>query len=99
MAARGARLSADATPSLAQLLRNVSRSVADPNTGKTLYDAWEDSFLPSDGRVQTEVRSPYVGALGSGSDFVSFVNYIGVPAVNLAFRGDYGVYRKAALNN
>ncbi|HKS80491.1 MAG TPA: M28 family metallopeptidase [Candidatus Acidoferrales bacterium] len=33
-----------------------------------------------------------VGALGAGSDFCPFLDYSGVPSIDLGFNGEYGVY-------
>ncbi|CAO3653852.1 unnamed protein product [Cunninghamella echinulata] len=35
---------------------------------------------------------PKVGTLGSGSDFVAFLDHIGIASIDLGFAGDYGVY-------
>jgi N-acetylated-alpha-linked acidic dipeptidase len=36
--------------------------------------------------------SPQMGWLGSGSDFTAYVDHLGIPAVDIGFRGSYGVY-------
>lgn len=33
-----------------------------------------------------------VGALGAGSDFCPFLDYAGIPSIDLGFNGEYGVY-------
>jgi len=33
-----------------------------------------------------------VGALGAGSDFCPFLDYSGIPSIDLGFNGEYGVY-------
>jgi N-acetylated-alpha-linked acidic dipeptidase len=86
-AVSGEDVQISATPTLSQLIRSSSKRIKDPATAGTLYDRWlnstKDYGAPS---------LPYVGQLGSGSDFVGFVDYIGIASMNLAFRGRYGVY-------
>jgi N-acetylated-alpha-linked acidic dipeptidase len=36
--------------------------------------------------------APQMGWLGSGSDYTAFVDHLGVPTVDIGFRGSYGVY-------
>jgi hypothetical protein len=38
------------------------------------------------------IKPTFIGQLGSGSDFVGFVDNAGVPSVNFHFTGPYGVY-------
>ncbi len=35
---------------------------------------------------------PQMGYLGSGSDYTVFVDHLGIPAVDMGFKGGYGVY-------
>jgi N-acetylated-alpha-linked acidic dipeptidase len=37
-------------------------------------------------------KEPLIRTLGSGSDFVGFVDRVGVASMNFAFKGRYGVY-------
>src|SRR6185312_13272348 len=41
------------------------------------------------------VPAPRIGALGSGSDYTPFLQHLGVPALDMGFGGDYGVYHSA----
>ncbi len=97
----GPNFTASATPSLNNLIRAATRQVPDPDTGDTVYDAWSDHS--STGRTELSgiaSRAPGartrgdapVGALGSGSDYSSFFDFAGIPSIDLAFSGDYGVY-------
>lgn len=69
-----------ATPSLSGLLGGVLSDINDPDTGKTLFEAWS-------GDVQM---------LGSGSDYAVFLHHLGVATVDFEFQVDlhaqYGVY-------
>lgn len=69
-------LAAGGTPSLAQLLRDVTEVVIDPNTNLPISQVSNFSFP----------------LLGSGSDFTAYLDHLGIPSVDLSFSGDYGVY-------
>ena len=90
----GSNFRADATPSLAQMIRQVTMKVMDPQTGKSVYDRWlqATTAATTTNVSSTEPKRAVVGELGSGSDFVGFVDYAGMAAVNFHFSGDYGVY-------
>jgi N-acetylated-alpha-linked acidic dipeptidase len=97
----GPNFTASASPSLKDFIRAATRSVPDPITGESVYDAWAEHS--STGRTELSgvvrdtpgARVPGeapVGALGSGSDYSPFFDFAGIPAIDLAFSGDYGVY-------
>ncbi|RCH97670.1 hypothetical protein CU097_011587 [Rhizopus azygosporus] len=86
VAVSGPNFIAGASPSLNRLLYDVTSSVEDPRTGGSVYDAW--SALSK----ATDNERPLVEALGSGSDFVPFLDHVGISSVSLSFSGDYGVY-------
>jgi N-acetylated-alpha-linked acidic dipeptidase len=97
----GPNFTASATPSLKELVRDATRDVADPNTGLRVYDAWREHTISTREELSgTARRAPRaeisgnapVGALGAGSDFCPFFDYAGIPSVDIAFSGDYGVY-------
>jgi N-acetylated-alpha-linked acidic dipeptidase len=97
----GPNFTASATPSLKELVRDVTRDVPDPNTGLDVYDAWREHTINTREelsgkarqapRADTSGKVP-VGALGAGSDFCPFFDYAGIPSVDISFGGDYGVY-------
>ncbi len=97
----GPNFTASASPSLNDLIRAATQQVPDPNTGETVYDAWSEysaggrTELSGIARQTPGARAPGeapVGALGSGSDYSPFFDFAGIPAIDLAFSGDYGVY-------
>lgn len=87
--ASGSRFRANASPSLAHLIRGAAERVPHPSKpGKTLWDATEDTGALG-GEVDEEVRAMYeeqfqyadelgVTPLGSGSDYTVFLQHIGV---------------------
>ncbi|HTS12362.1 MAG TPA: M28 family metallopeptidase [Candidatus Limnocylindrales bacterium] len=96
----GSNFSASATPSLDQLVRDVARDTKDPASGRSIFDLWRERLthpratgeIPeSDGGSDALVELP-LGALGAGSDFCPFFDHAGIPAIDVSFTGDYGVY-------
>lgn len=97
----GPNFTASATPSLSDLIRAVARQVPDPNTGQSVYDAWVEHSASGRTelsgvarqvpRARANGEAP-IGTLGSGSDYSPFFDFAGIPAIDLAFAGDYGVY-------
>ncbi|KAD4180336.1 hypothetical protein E3N88_28927 [Mikania micrantha] len=83
VAVAGAGFHAFATPQLDQLIIEVIKLVQDPdNTSQTVYDSWVKA-----------IKNPEIGRLGGGgSDYVAFVQHIGVPATDMYFGSAYPVY-------
>jgi N-acetylated-alpha-linked acidic dipeptidase len=103
-AVSGANFGASSVPSLWKLIRSATRDVRDPKTGKSVYQAWQDRVRES--LPEAELTDPVTGsdrpiaearinALGSGSDFTPFLQHLGIPALDMGFSGDYGVYHSA----
>jgi N-acetylated-alpha-linked acidic dipeptidase len=98
----GSILTASATPSLKNLVRDVAREVQDPVAGRSVYDVWREhaaqvaASAPS-GIARPELKAEIpgeapIGALGAGSDFCPFYDFAGIPSLDMGFNGDYGVY-------
>lgn len=99
----GAKFDAGAIASLNPLVAQVARDVKDPATSGSVLDAWgaalrteqRDATIGGGATHETAAKRPidYPGnALGSGSDYTVFLNYLGVPIVEMSFNGPYGVY-------
>ncbi|KAL1920848.1 uncharacterized protein VTP21DRAFT_11483 [Calcarisporiella thermophila] len=69
-----------AAPILRDLIRYATQKVNDPKSGKTVYEAWQ------------AYSNATVGELGAGSDFGAFLDFIGIPSMDMSFNGNYGVY-------
>ncbi|KAJ3095517.1 hypothetical protein HDU97_006872 [Phlyctochytrium planicorne] len=89
----GPNFNAQASPSLAELIRDVTKDIIDPETKQSVYQRWlqsqrfTDSVIPSNTVVTAaSADKPEVGALGSGSDFTAFLQHIGVSAIDFGFR-------------
>jgi N-acetylated-alpha-linked acidic dipeptidase len=97
----GPNFTASAPPSLKEFVRDATRDVDDPATGVRVYDAWLEHSRRASADVsgtarqapgaETSGKVP-LSALGSGSDYSAFFDYAGIPSIDIAFAGDYGVY-------
>ncbi|KAI8062159.1 hypothetical protein BC940DRAFT_244639 [Gongronella butleri] len=85
-AVSGPHFGSSASPSLNQLVYEVTKHVDDPRTDWSVYEAWANVTAGSPD------AQPVVGKLGSGSDFVGFLDHVGIASVDIRFTGDYGVY-------
>jgi N-acetylated-alpha-linked acidic dipeptidase len=95
-AVSGANFGASSVPSLWKLIRDVTRDVKDPKTGKSIYQQWQDHGREQRSENDPETRSPAaIGALGSGSDYTPFFQHLGIASTDFSFNGDYGVYHSA----
>lgn len=82
MAAMGPKFGGSASPSLQELIRDVTKVVpqAGGASGETVYDRWT-----ADG------AEPRLGNLGGGSDHIAFLCHVGIPSCGLGARGSSGV--------
>ena len=94
VAVSGGNFSVSSVPSLWKLIRDVTRDVKDPKTGKSIYQQWQDHTRESR-TDSTDTSEARIGALGSGSDYTPFLQHLGVASTDMGFGGDYGVYHSA----
>ncbi len=85
-------LNASGSHALEPFLAEVLRDINDPVSGKPLLDATRrragrDGAAPQPTVTSGEYR---IGALGAGSDYVAFLDHIGVSSLNLGFGGEGG---------
>jgi N-acetylated-alpha-linked acidic dipeptidase len=91
-ATSGSNFQGDTVGSLAPFLVGVSQALPAPS-GKTLYDEWKISRKAQLGEQQPVPDARLANTLiGSGSDHTVFLNFLGIPTMNLSFVGPYGVY-------
>ncbi len=98
----GSNLQVGTVASLNHLVVETARDVTDPASGGSLLAAWgkslagEQAATIGGGASRTNaVRNTldYPGnALGSGSDYTVFLNFLGLPVIEMSFGGPYGVY-------
>ena len=95
-AVSGPSFGASSVPSLWKLIRDVTRDVKDPKSGKSIYQEWQErSREGRTERLANETAEARIGSLGSGSDYTPFLQHLGVPSTDIGFNGDYGVYHSA----
>jgi N-acetylated-alpha-linked acidic dipeptidase len=90
VSAQGSQFGGGGTPSLRAVLRDIVKSVPDPKSGRSVYDAWR---LSSGTRVDS--LEPAMGDPGGGSDFAGFYNHFGIPIADWGFGGPAGTYHSA----
>jgi N-acetylated-alpha-linked acidic dipeptidase len=93
--AAGPNFRAAATPSLKNFLRDITMLVPSPKGG-VLYDQWRTFGKMS--AVAAGGSDVSLGNLGSGSDYTSFVDHLGIPSSDIRTSGNYGVYHSAFDN-
>jgi N-acetylated-alpha-linked acidic dipeptidase len=81
--AAGGEFSPGAVPSLADFVREVSKSIHDPDSGGSVYDA--SLARSKTGEVEVE---KIVGA----TDYTVFLGNVGMSCIDMSFSGPYGVY-------
>jgi N-acetylated-alpha-linked acidic dipeptidase len=91
----GSEFEAGASPSLAPLLVEASRTLAHP-AGRSLYAVWREAREAAARKQKAKARvrdTELVNTrVGSGSDHTVFLNFLGIPVVLPGFDGPYGVY-------
>ena len=103
VAVSGPDFSASAVPSLKNFVRDITKSVASPIGGNTVYQEWRANRHLSDEPAASNAGSKpgeevHVSDLGSGSDFTPFLQHEGVPSTDIGSGGPYGVYHSAFDN-
>ncbi len=98
--ASGPNFTAAAVPALNRFIAEAASSVTDPVTNVPLTDAWKTRSMKERGSLPTGAGEDLVNnRLGSGSDYTVFLNFVGVPIVDMAFDGPYGVYHSMYDNH
>jgi N-acetylated-alpha-linked acidic dipeptidase len=95
----GPIFTAAAVPSLNRFIEEAAASVTDPATGLSIAEA-KRREAGGQGSLPNAAGTALVSnRLGSGSDYTVFLNYIGVPVIDMAFDGPYGVYHSQYDNH
>ena len=80
---------------LESMVSEVARDVTDPETGVSTLER-SKSFLAANAasaKAKKEIlnrKTMTIGALGSGSDYTSFIDHLGIPSLNMGFGGEGG---------
>jgi N-acetylated-alpha-linked acidic dipeptidase len=98
--ASGPNFTAAAVPALNRFIAEAAGAVMDPAANVPLTDAWKTRGMRERGALPTGAGEDLVNnRLGSGSDYTVFLNFLGVPIVDMAFDGPYGVYHSMYDNH
>ena len=96
----GPNFTAAAVPSLNQFVEQAAAVITDPATGASLVEAKRRSAGRQQGSLPNAEGLDLVNnRLGSGSDYTVFLNFLGVPVIDMAFDGPYGVYHSQYDNH
>ncbi len=98
-AVSGKNFSASAVPSLDRFIEELVKSIDDPETGSSVFfETWKrQNNLKKTTNLSNTARIK-IGRLGSGSDYTAFLDFAGIPSVDLRFTGPYGVYHSQLDN-
>src|SRR6204780_3577191 len=102
-------LDAAGSPSLQRLITEVGAGIHDPESGKTVLERLRaaqraEAYSDSDDQVQKLAEAAAsgadvpIGALGSGSDFTSFLQHLGIATLSVQYEGEgesAGIYHSS----
>jgi N-acetylated-alpha-linked acidic dipeptidase len=96
----GSTFTSSAVPSLNTLVAEAARDVRDPRSRQSIAAAARQALAAERGSLPNAAADGLVSnRLGSGSDYTVFLNHLGVPIVDMAFDGPYGVYHSIYDNH
>jgi N-acetylated-alpha-linked acidic dipeptidase len=86
-------LSAEGSHALENLISEISKEVKDPKTNVSVFERAQakKAISATDAKEKSEAVNATVfelGAMGSGSDYSSFIQHAGIPALNIDFGGE-----------
>lgn len=86
-------LGAEGSHALEPLMDEIAKDVIDPQTGVSVFERRKDKEIISASSTEQKKKilndnSLKLGAMGSGSDYSSFIQHGGIPALNLGFGGE-----------
>jgi N-acetylated-alpha-linked acidic dipeptidase len=86
-------LGAEGSHAFTGLITDISKSIQDPQTGVTIFErqranrATEATTTAAKKEILNSTSYP-LGAMGSGSDYSSFIQHVGIPSLNIGFGGE-----------
>jgi N-acetylated-alpha-linked acidic dipeptidase len=96
----GPNFTAAAVPSLNRFVEEAAAVITDPATGVSLVEAKRRGEGRQQGSLPNAEGPDVVNnRLGSGSDYTVFLNFVGMPVIDMAFDGPYGVYHSVYDNH
>ena len=94
--AGGLNFSSSGVHSLTPFVHELAQSIRPAGESRTLYDGWlakaRDQAPKQEGQpppIET-IKTPPVGALGSGSDYTAFLDHVGITSLDMGLNGSGG---------
>ena len=86
-------LDVEGSHALEQMVSEVAKDVSDPQTGVPVYERRRASDLiaASSTKARQDIlneKEYHIGAMGSGSDYSSFIQHLGLPSLNIGYGGE-----------
>lgn len=86
-------LSAEGSHALEPLIDEIAKSITDPQTNVSVFERRKAHNVLIAGSTESKRKilgdkELKLGAMGSGSDYSSFIQHAGIPALNLGFSGE-----------
>ncbi len=86
-------LDVEGSHALEKMITEISKEVKDPQKGVTVFDRVKAKQIleaTSSAAIKEAMKKTQfeIGAMGSGSDFSSFIQHLGVPALNIGYGGE-----------
>jgi N-acetylated-alpha-linked acidic dipeptidase len=98
--ASGPNFTSSAVPSLNQFIAEAARDVAVPGARQSIAAVAAARTSRESGALPNAAAGELTNnRLGSGSDYTVFLNFLGVPVIDMAFDGPYGVYHSIYDNH
>jgi N-acetylated-alpha-linked acidic dipeptidase len=93
--AGGVNFSSSAVHSLTPFVHELAQSIKPAGESKNLYEGWlakaREQAPKQEGQTPAEtIKTPPVGALGSGSDYTAFLDHVGITALDMGLNGSGG---------
>jgi N-acetylated-alpha-linked acidic dipeptidase len=91
-------LAAQGSHTLEPLVNDVARGIDDPETHSSVWQRWQAAALlygaPQARKEATTRPDLRIGALGSGSDFSTFIDHLGIASLDVSYQGEdpAGIY-------
>ena len=88
-------LSVEGSHALEPFMDEIAKQVIDPQTNVSIFERGKDHEAISSNRLEAKKRiwdqkELKLDAMGSGSDYSSFIQHAGIPSLNLGFGGEDG---------
>ena len=86
-------IGAEGSHAFAPMITEISKQVIDPQTGVSVFDRSKakitTSASTSKAKKEAFESTTYpLGAMGSGSDYSSFIQHLGIPSLNIGYGGE-----------